>query len=142
MTVPAARAPDARGRWRHHVPILLAVTAYGAVAAVAEPMTWQVWVAVAVPVVVVVVVALGRGWHRPRRQWARIDIARAGWAPLVVWTLLLVGVAVFQLGHFFAEPRSVYPTLSSLFEEPLSLYPVRAAAFAVWAWLGWFLVAR
>lgn len=118
------------------------VTAYGAVAAVADSMTWPVRVAVAVPVVVMVAVALGRGWHRPRRRWGRIDIVRAGPAPVVVWILLLVAVAVFQLGHFFAEPRAVYPTLSSLFEEPLSLYPVRAAAFAAWAGLGWILVAR
>lgn len=141
MTAPAAPDAGAGARWRHHAAVLLAVTAYGAVAAVADPMTWPVRIAVAAPVIVVVV-ALARGRHQPHRPWPRPDLLRAGPAPLVVWTLLIVAVAAFNLGHFFAEPRSVYPTLSSLFEEPLSLYPVRAAAFAVWARLGWFLVAR
>lgn len=109
MSTPASRAAGtgAGVRWRHHGSILLAVIAYGAVAAVADPMTWQVWVAVAGPVVVVIVVAFTRGWHRPHRPWPRPDLLRAGPAPLVAWILVLAAVATFQLGHFYAEPRSV-----------------------------------
>ena len=134
-----------QGARRRHLLVLISVMAYGAVAALAEPMTWPVHVAVAVPIVIVLVVALRRGWHRPLRTVSpgpRIAIAQAGPVPLIIWGLLLAAFATVQLGHFSAEPRSIYPTLSSLLEEPLTLYPVRVAVFATWAWVGWFLVDR
>ncbi|WP_194860484.1 hypothetical protein [Dietzia sp. SYD-A1] len=135
-------AHGARRSARDRVLVLVGLAVYGALAALGDPMTWPVRVAVAGGVLIVIVLAVRRGWHRPGSPGDRGDLSKAGPVPIIVWVVLLAVVAVIQLGHFFAEPRSIYPTLSSLFEQPLSFYPVRAAAFAVWAWLGWALVTR
>jgi len=142
MIGTGSRTREAHGPARHRVLALIGLAAYGAVAAVGDPMTWPVRVAVAAPVVAVLVLAVRRGWHRAHSPRTRSGIAVSGPVPIIVWMVLLAVVATIQLGHFFAEPRSIYPTLSSLFEEPLSFYPVRAVAFSVWAWLGWALVTR
>lgn len=58
-------SPERRaGVGQRHLLVLIVVLTYGAVAAIAEPMTWPVHVAVAIPVLVVLAVALRSGWHR------------------------------------------------------------------------------
>lgn len=133
---------DGRVLGRGAVAPLLLIVVFGAVAAIPEPMTWPARVAVALAVVAVLALALRRSWHRPGLTVARSERTKAGAVPAIVWALLIATVVTIQLAHFFAEPRSIYPTLSSLAEEPLTFYPVRAAAISVWIWLGWYLVDR
>ena len=145
MSAPSIHAHEERGArvlGRRNPVLLLGIVAYASVAAIPDPMTWPARVAVALPIVGLVFLVLRRGWLRPRLAVAESAMTKAGAIPPIVWVLLLAILAFVQLSHFYAEPRSIYPTLSSLAEEPLGLYPVRAAAFAVWMWVGWYLVDR
>jgi hypothetical protein len=76
----------------------------------------------------------------------RLLLPARGPAPAVprraalVWVLLAVGVAGWQLAAWLSTPRDEHPTLSSLANEALDPRPVRALALAAWlvaaAWLG------
>ena len=66
-------------------------------------------------------------------------------APGRGWRLLApVGATVAAVGWelycYTGRPRSAYPTFSSLLDAVDSSRPGRAAAFALWLALGWFLV--
>lgn len=135
------RQTAARSR-RRDLVVAVGISAYALLAAVPEPFTWQVYAVIAVPVLVVLALAVRRGWPRPFLDMPPARLARAGWWPVAIWALLFVVFAFVQLGHFFSDPRSIYPTLSSLLEQPLTTYTVRAFAIAVWIWIGWAVVDR
>ena len=116
------------------------ILAYSAVAALFEPMTWPTRIATALPILALLAGAVHRGWSRPRMPVARRRRLRPGAA--AVWVILIGAVIAVQLLNFVAEPREIYPTLSSLAQEVLDLYPLRAAMFVGWIGAGWYLVGR
>lgn len=137
--------------------MLTAIAGYSAVAAIAAPFTWPARAATAVPILVLLGLAVRRGWHRrglpARAVPAEREVPAAPAAPagarsgrhvgaVVVWVVILGAAVTVQLLNFWADPREIYPTLSSLLEDPLSVYPGRAMGYAVWLWLGWYLVER
>lgn len=115
--------------------------AYSAFAMLFPPFTLQQYVVTGIPCVVVVGLAVRRGWLRP--GWVAPPARVPGPTSIaVLWVVLLGLVTAVQLFHFFDWPRDVYPTLSSLASRVFDIYPVRVAAFAAWAWFGWYLVDR
>ena len=95
------------------------------------------------------VVALEWWAHRPitlpRRQQievrapgdARVDAPSA--APWIVVVALIIG---WELFSYFSGPRAAHPTLSSLEDSAAQWHAAKAAVFAGWLALGWFLVRR
>ncbi len=60
---------------------------------------------------------------------------------LLLWLLLVVGLAAWELASYLQHPRSEHPTLSSIANDVLAPHPVRALTFAVWL-LGAALLGR
>lgn len=117
---------------------------YGAVATLFPPYEWPIRVATALPCIALFGLAVRRGWHRPQAQvMGGSESQGPPWRiGLAVWVVLIGAAVAFQLFNFFAWPRTVYPTLSSLASQIFHLHPVRAAAFGLWLWLGWYLLDR
>ena len=69
----------------------------------------------------------------------RPDVEPVAPAGAIVWAVLVVGLAAWQLAAFVQAPRADHPTLSSIANATLETRPVRAVAFAAWlagaAWL-------
>jgi hypothetical protein len=88
---------------------------------------------------VVAVDAVRHGWLH---AWDSPRVPRGGtrMAPYAVWLVLIAVVAAVQVAMFTSAPRATYPTLSSLADVAFGAWPVRAAAFALWSWGGWYLV--
>ena len=120
---------------------------YAAIATNFKPNTRAMLITIAIPGAVVLAVAVARGWLRPARLAAEPAGAsrrssRADALGLAIW-LVLIAVAVgFQLAMFVSNPRSVYPTLSSLVAGVFDTRAFRAGAFALWLWLAWYLLNR
>lgn len=72
--------------------------------------------------------------------------ARATRRPLrsgdIVWAMLFVALACWELVFFFHHPRADHPTLSSLANSVLQSHPARALAFVVWLVVGADLARR
>jgi hypothetical protein len=138
MTRPAS-LPDLR--------LIVVFVIYAVIATNFEPHTSAMLITVAIPSAVVLTVAVVRGWLRaaplatqpataPRRS------SRADAVGLAIWLVLLAVAAGFQLAMFVSNPRSVYPTLSSLVAGVFDTRALRAGAFALWLWLAWYLIDR
>jgi hypothetical protein len=124
------------------VPALAGMAVYGAAATSFAPFTTPQAAATGVAMAVVVALALARGWHRPGPPDDGPRLGRRAWPGLVVWAGLLGVATAVQLYHFEHWPRDVYPTLSSLAGQVFDAHPVRAAAYTLWLWLGWYVLDR
>jgi hypothetical protein len=63
-------------------------------------------------------------------------------AGLAGWAGLLAAVVAFQVASYVQSPRETYPTVSSLINLVFAHHAVRAAGFAAWLALGWYLLRR
>jgi hypothetical protein len=71
--------------------------------------------------------AMAWGARRPRppvRTWPV--------GGLLVWAVLTLGLAAWQLAAFVQHPRALHPTLSSLANTALDPRPIRMVALALW----------
>ena len=120
---------------------------YAAIATHFEPNTRAMLITIAIPAAVVLTVAAARGWLRPGRiatepSRALAGSNRADTVGLVIWLVLLALAVGFQVLMFTSNPRSVYPTLSSLVAGVFDTRALRAGAFALWLWFAWYLLER
>src|SRR5262249_38919076 len=118
---------------------------YAAIATNFEPNTRAMLITIAIPSAVLLTVAVARGSLRPARLATEPSVAprrsnRADAVGLAIWLVLLAIAVGFQLLMFTSNPRSVYPTLSSLVAGVFDTRALRAGAFAVWLWFGWYLL--
>jgi hypothetical protein len=60
----------------------------------------------------------------------------------VAWTVLIVGISVWELVARFHSPRSVYPTISSLMDSITRIHGMRFLAFVLWLLFGRDLLRR
>jgi hypothetical protein len=127
--------------------LIVVFVIYAAIATNFRPHTPAMLITIAIPGAVVLTVAVARGWLRPARLATEPAgephrSNRADAVGLAIW-LVLIAVAVgFQLSMFASNPRSVYPTLSSLLAGVFDTRALRAGAFALWLWLAWYLLDR
>jgi len=126
--------------------LIVVFVIYAAIATNFKPNTRAMLITIAIPGAVVLTIAVARGWLRPAlatdRAGAPRGSNRADAVGLAIW-LVLIAVAVgFQLAMFMSNPRSVYPTLSSLLAGVFDTRALRAGAFALWLWLAWYLLDR
>jgi hypothetical protein len=124
------------------VAAVAVLLAYGAFATLFEPWGRPISIITAVAIVALACVALIRGWHLPGRRLDPPERVPRSIPALLVWAVLLAALTFVQLFNFWDWPRDVYPTLSSLAGRVFSVYPVRALAYGMWLWLGWYLVDR
>jgi len=127
--------------------LIVVFVIYAAIATNFEPFSLAMLITVAIPAAVVLTVAVARGW-----LWrARLATGPAGASQLstrseavglAIWLVLLAIAAGFQLAMFVSNPRSVYPTLSSLVAGVFDTRALRAGAFALWLWLAWYVLDR
>jgi hypothetical protein len=124
---------------------------YCALAASIDPYSAGAYVAVAVPVMVALAIALGDGWHRaslPRTPHLDAGSDHAPPRPvrhrgaLITWAALLGLLAAWQVVLFTSSPRDDHPTFSSLTIEVMEHGALRAAVWAAWMVLGWYVVRR
>jgi hypothetical protein len=76
---------------------------------------------------------------RPDPSGARPGPRTTGWG---VWPALTAAVAAFQVANFVQSPRDTYPTVSSIINLAFESHATRAAGFAGWLALGWYLLRR
>ena len=148
-----------QGRWRTpaRVAAVAAVLVYAWWVTDFRPFTWPIRIATSIPAVVLLV--LGARDRRPRlplRTWFASwrlttgdqQTARPLWRGVVwrggtmVWTLLIVAVAAWELMARLHLPRSLYPTLSSLSGSATRVHAVRFLAFVLWLLFGRDLLRR
>ncbi|MGH9016394.1 MAG: hypothetical protein ACRDY1_01480 [Acidimicrobiales bacterium] len=60
----------------------------------------------------------------------------------MVWATLAGAAAAWEIASYVGMPRTAHPTLSSLIDILDSTRPGKAAAFAAWLALGWWLIER
>ena len=84
-----------------------------------------------------ILVATSATTLRPRPMVAALS--RAG---LAGWAGLAAALFAFQMANFVQSPRDTYPTVSSLINLVFDTHAIRAAGFAVWLGLGWYLLRR
>ena len=90
-----------------------------------RPFTWPALLAVATAGAAAIVAGT-----RCRRDPAR------GPDGALVWTVLVVLLAGWELAAYLQAPRAAHPTLSSLANEVLDWRPARAVAFVGWLLIG------
>lgn len=81
---------------------------------------------VTVPLSGLAAMALGARWLPPRTP------AAATRRPLLLWGVLAISLAAWQLAAFLQQPREEHPTLSSLANALFENRPARAIAFLLW----------
>jgi hypothetical protein len=127
--------------------LIVVFVIYAAIATNFRANTQAMLITIAIPGAVVLTIAVARGWLRPGRlvtehAGAPHHSKPANVVGLAIW-LALIAIAVgFQLAMFMSNPRSVYPTLSSLLAGVFDTRALRAGAFALWLWLAWYLLDR
>jgi hypothetical protein len=115
---------------------------YAAAASFTHPFTPVADAVTALPLGVAVVAVVGRirvGLRSPSPAGGIDSPATSGW---VMWAGIVAVVAGWELYCLANLPRSRHPTLSSLIDMLDSTHPGKAAAFAAWLTLGWFLAWR
>jgi hypothetical protein len=126
--------------------LIVVFVIYAAIATSFKPFTLAMLITVAIPSAVVLTVAVARGWLRPRLatepSGAPHRLNRTDAVGLAIWLVLIAVALGFQLAMFVSNPRSTYPTLSSLLAGVFDTRVLRAGAFALWLWLGWYLLDR
>jgi hypothetical protein len=149
-----------QGRWRSpaRVAAIVSVLAYSWWVTTFQPFTWPIRIAIAIPGVSLLLLAASdrrrrtalrswvASWHlvqdergqEPARLWRRV-VWRGG---TVAWTLLIVGISIWELVARFHTPRSAYPTLSSLSDSVTRVHAVRFLAFVLWLLFGRDLLRR
>jgi len=65
---------------------------------------------------------------------------RPGRGRSLAWVAVAVLIASFEAFSYLGTPRSAHPTLSTVLDLVDSTRPGKAAAFALWPALGWWLV--
>jgi hypothetical protein len=106
-----------------------------------DPDSWAMRLAVLIVCVAVTVDAVRHGWLTASEA-PRVPMGKTRVIAYVVWMVLIAAVVVVQVAMYVSAPRETYPTLSSLADLAFEAWPVRAAAFGLWTWAGWFLVRR
>jgi hypothetical protein len=127
--------------------LIVVFVIYAAIATNFKPHTPAMLIMIAIPGAVVLAVAGARGWLRPGRlatepTGARHRSNRADAVGLAIWIVLIAVAFGFQLAMFVSNPRSEYPTLSSLVAGVFDTRALRAGAFALWLWFAWYLFDR
>jgi hypothetical protein len=147
-----------QGRWRSsaRVAVIVSVLAYSWWVTTFRPFTVPIRVGTAVPAVFLILLAI-RDRHRriPLRTWvASWHLVEGGQEPAplwrrvvwrrgtVAWTVLIVGISVWELVARFHSPRSVYPTISSLMDSITRIHGMRFLAFVLWLLFGRDLLRR
>jgi hypothetical protein len=125
--------------------LIVVFAIYAAIATSFKPFTPAMLITIAIPGAVALTVAVARGWLRPARLATEPAgpphrSTRADAFGLLTWLVLLATAVGFQLAMFVSNPRSVYPTLSSLVAGVLDTRALRAGGFVLWLWLGWYLL--
>ncbi|MGQ0803557.1 MAG: hypothetical protein ACT4PI_06825 [Actinomycetota bacterium] len=131
MPEPASR------RAREQLPRIAGVVvlvAYAALVASVRSFTWPALVLTAIAGIAVLGFA-ARSQPDPRRPRPR----RRG---LVLWAILAVAVAAWELLAFVQSPRGDHPTISSILDAGDAHRPLRAALFLGWIALGRELARR
>ena len=123
---------DRRGRLPCAV-VAAVVVAYAWWTAGLRPFTWPALAAVGAAGMGAI--AVGRR-RRPRSR------SSAGARGGVVWAVLAVLVAAWELAAYVQHPRAEHPTLSALAGEVLDWRPARALAFCAWLAIGTGLARR
>lgn len=137
---PRLKAPWLRAKRR--ILSVTGVAAYSAVAVAGEPWTLYSSIFTAIPGLAVAWYAIRRGWHRFRREAQPFCVDAVGALGLMIWTLLIVLLAVWVLAIFYSHPRSTYPTLSHLMNIVFENYALRVGGFMGWLAMGWYLLRR
>ncbi len=88
---------------------------------------------VTVPLSGLAAMALGARWLPPRTPPPPcLPIQGAARRPLLLWGVLAISLAAWQLAAFLQQPREEHPTLSSLANALFENRPARAIAFLLW----------
>lgn len=137
---PRQTAPSLRAK-RRLLPVT-GIAAYSAVAVAGEPWTVYSSIFTAIPGIAAAWYAVRRGWHRFRREPQPFSVDAVGALGLMIWTLLIVLLAVCVLALFYSHPRSTYPTPSHLMNIVFENYALRVGGFMGWLAMGWYLLRR
>ncbi len=113
-------------------PLFLVAAGYAWWAAGLRPFTWPALIAVGVAGVAAVAVGA--------RRRARTGASHSGGA--VVWAVLVVLLAGWEVAAYVQAPRVDHPTLSSLANQVVDWRPARALAFLLWVAAGVDLARR
>ena len=127
--------------------LIVVFVIYAAIATSFQPNTRAMLITIVIPAAVVLTAAVARGWLRPGPVASEPSTAshrstRADVVGLAIWLVLLAVAVGFQLLMFMSNPRTVYPTLSSLVAGVFDTRALRAGAFALWLWFAWYLLDR
>lgn len=135
---PRQSAPSLHAK-RRILPIT-GIAAYSAVAVAGEPWTLYSSIFTAIPGLALAWFAVRRGWHRFGTERRPLCVDAVGALGLMIWTLLIVLLAVWVLATFYSHPRSTYPTLSYLMNIAFENYALRVGGFVGWLAMGWYLL--
>lgn len=79
----------------------------------------------------------------PRGWWSRLPPSQTPWVGTALpWLALLVLVVAWELYCYLAVPRAQHPTVSSIYDAAARWEVLKAALFAGWLALGYYLVRR
>jgi len=138
------------------VAVAVAVLAYSWWATTFRPFTWPIRVATAIPGVFLLVLAardqrrrtdlrawiaswrLVQGERKPSPLWRRV-VWRGG---TVYWTLLIAAISTWEVLARLHQPRSLYPTISSLSDSVTRVHVIRFLVFVLWLLFGRDLLRR
>lgn len=114
-----------------------AVIGYSVLGGLTRPFTPTADAVTAVPLAVVAVAAAVQIRRRPLSSGAPSaqPIRR-----VVPWIVIVAAITGWELYCFGSNPRSAYPTLSSLLDQLDSTHLGRSAVFVLWLLLGTYLV--
>jgi hypothetical protein len=121
---------------------VVAVLAYAGLASFTNPFTLGADLVVALLLAVAVVAMVVRS-RSPRMDVADRPDRAVGWSPgSVAWAVLAAVAIGWELFCFTSEPRSAYPTVSSLMDMADATRWGKVLLFAAWMALGGYLVLQ
>jgi hypothetical protein len=123
-----ARPPLGKALWAG------AALGYAWVAGGFRPFTWPAAVSTAAAGLVVLCAA----WRYPGPD-RLVAVQRRVVALWAAWLVIATG---WELWALFNQPRSSYPTISSLVDRMIDTHPARSVALLAWLGLGWLLARR
>jgi hypothetical protein len=135
-----------RVSWRPPTWFLTLAVCAGAadsvLSAFSRPFRWSADLTTGVALAGVVLIGVA-SMRLERSRGVPIDVpapTAPGRSGMLAWGVLASASLIFELGNFFAKPRSSHPTMSSLLDALTGHEVLRGLLFAAWLCAGWWLL--